>query len=205
MTDAAVARGRPRAFDREQALRAAQSLIWEHGYEAVSLAQLETRMGIGKTSLYAAFGSKLELLREAADLYLAEAGAKIARLMADAPTTLGGVRQFLDVCAADFTDPARPHGCFLVAAATICSEENAEAAAFLKEGRAAVGALIRARIQQGVADGDIKAEAPVDAITEYVLTVLHGMSIQARDGSSKEMLLLATGIAIGALLPYAVA
>jgi len=46
----------------------------------MSLSQLEAAMGIGKTSLYAAFGSKLGLLREAAELYLAEEGAALAEL-----------------------------------------------------------------------------------------------------------------------------
>jgi AcrR family transcriptional regulator len=202
MTTALTKRGRPREFDRDLALRAAQKLIWQHGYEAASLTQLETAMGIGKTSLYAAFGSKLELLREAADLYLTEAGAMIRTILDGAPTAFGGLRHLLEICAADFTDPARPYGCFLVAAATVCSEENAEAAVFLREGRAAVGGLIKARLQRGVDQGDIRTNAPVQVINEYVLTVLHGMSIQARDESTKAQLLETVDLAMSALARY---
>jgi AcrR family transcriptional regulator len=203
MSVALPKRGRPRAFDREQALRAAQALIWRHGYEAASLSQLEAAMGIGKTSLYAAFGSKFDLLREAARLYLAEAGAMIGKILDGAPTALAGLRSFLEICATDFTDPARPHGCFLVSAAIACSEENAEAMVFLREGRAAVGALVEARLRRGVKEGDLKPDSPVDALKEYLLTVLHGMSIQARDGRSARDLGGTVDLSMAALAPFA--
>jgi AcrR family transcriptional regulator len=199
MATALSRRGRPRAFDREQALRAAQGLIWRHGYEAMSLSQLEAAMGIGKTSLYAAFGSKRELLREAADLYLAEAGGALRTILGNAPTALSGLRRLLEVCAADFTDPARPYGCFLVSAAIVCSPENAEASVFLKDGRAAVGRLIGERLSRGIAEGDLRAEAPLVAMTEFALTILHGMTIQARDGRSEGDLKGTVDIAITSL------
>jgi AcrR family transcriptional regulator len=197
-------RSRPRAFDRDKALRAAQAAIWRHGYEAMSLSQLEGAMGIGKTSLYAAFGSKLDLLREAADLYIGEAGAMIARTLDGSPSALDGIAAFLDRCAADFTDPARPYGCFLVSAAVTCSPENAEAESFLREGRAAVAGLIAARLRRGVADGDIRSDAPVAALGEYVVTLLHGLSIQARDGRPRDALEESAGLALQTLRAYAV-
>ena len=199
MTTSIARRGRPRAFDRERALRAAQTLIWRHGYEAMSLSQLELVMGIGKTSLYAAFGSKLELLREAADLYLSEAGGKL-RSALDAPgTTLDGLRRVLEICAADFTDPERPQGCFLVTSAPVCSADNAEAVAFLKERRAAVAALVRGRLERGKSEGDVPADADAAAIAEFLMTVIHGMAIQARDGRRERDLLGSVALTMLAL------
>jgi AcrR family transcriptional regulator len=199
MSASLAKRGRPRAFDRMAALRAAQALIWRHGYEAMSLSQLEAAMGIGKTSLYAAFGSKLDLLREAADLYVAEAGAMIAAILDEAPTALAGIEKFLSICAADFTDPSRPFGCFLVSAAVTCSPENAEAEVFLRAGRAKVTALIRARLHRGVTDGDLRPSTPIDILTEYLATLLHGMSIQARDGQPRDALAGSVKLAMTAL------
>jgi AcrR family transcriptional regulator len=189
MTALATRRGRPRAFDRTGALRAAQRSIWEHGYEGMSLSQLEIVMGIGKTSLYAAFGSKLELLKEAADLYLSEAGTKLRGILDGNASTRDAISGFLAACAEDFTDPSRPPGCFLVIAAPACSEENAPAIAFLRERRMAVHALIVARLERGMAEGDLRAGASVDSLAEHIMTIVHGMSIQARDGSSRQALM----------------
>ena len=62
-------RGRPRAFNREEALRGALSLFWQQGYEPTSIAQLCDVMQINKPSLYAAFGNKSDLFLEAVDYY----------------------------------------------------------------------------------------------------------------------------------------
>ena len=69
-----AARGRPLTFDRNQALRKAVELFWERGYEGTSLKDLSEAMGIASASIYAAFGSKEELFREAMHLYTAMEG-----------------------------------------------------------------------------------------------------------------------------------
>ena len=58
---------RPREFDRTKALHQAVEAFWEMGYEGTSTATLVERLGIGRSSLYAAFGSKDELYAEAMD------------------------------------------------------------------------------------------------------------------------------------------
>ncbi|WP_280301617.1 TetR/AcrR family transcriptional regulator [Nocardia abscessus] len=58
-------RGRPRAFDRTEALHRAMEVFWEHGYEGASMSDLTTAMGINSPSLYAAFGGKEQLFRAA--------------------------------------------------------------------------------------------------------------------------------------------
>ena len=52
--------GRPRTFDRQQAVEQAMHLFWEQGYETTSLSQLKAHIGggISAPSFYAAFGSK---------------------------------------------------------------------------------------------------------------------------------------------------
>ena len=62
--------GRPLSFDRAAALAVAMRLFWQHGFEATSIAELTQAMGITPPSLYAAFGDKRGLFREAVALYL---------------------------------------------------------------------------------------------------------------------------------------
>lgn len=76
-----IRRGRLRAFDRDVALHQAMKLFWIRGYEATSIADLTEAMGVGSTSLYAAFGSKDELYAEALNFYYTTyGGARVETL-----------------------------------------------------------------------------------------------------------------------------
>jgi AcrR family transcriptional regulator len=61
--------GRPRAYDRDTALLAARDLFWEQGYERTSIADLEERTGLNRSSLYQEFGSKQKLFEASLGCY----------------------------------------------------------------------------------------------------------------------------------------
>jgi AcrR family transcriptional regulator len=61
--------GRPWSFDRDKAVETAIRLFWHHGYEGISVGDLTKKIGVAPPSLYAAFGSKAGLYREAVDRY----------------------------------------------------------------------------------------------------------------------------------------
>ena len=60
---------RPREFDTDAALDGAIAVFHEHGFEGSSAQMLVDAMGIGRQSLYAAFGDKWRLYCSAARRY----------------------------------------------------------------------------------------------------------------------------------------
>ncbi|ATG55619.1 TetR family transcriptional regulator [Brachybacterium ginsengisoli] len=62
--------GRPAAFDRAEAVRAARDVFWSEGYETASMASLQQATGLSASSLYHAFGSKRGLFDAAIEDYL---------------------------------------------------------------------------------------------------------------------------------------
>lgn len=195
-------RGRPRSFDRETAVRAAQKLIWQHGFEAMSLSQLEEAMGIRKSSLYSAFGSKLGLLKEAGDLYLADFVSQTAQLLSGVETATERLRAMFGQFATNFVESGGPLGCFLVSAAHSCSDDNADAVTMLMAQRQAFADLIRAEIEAGVAEGEFVRETPVAPLADFLVSVVHGMSIGARDGKSGDALRQMADFALSVLERY---
>ena len=177
-------RGRPRGFDRTTALRRAMEVFWEHGYEGTSIGDLTAAMGIRPPSLYAAFGSKEALFREAVALYEELEGEPPLRALCDAPTARDGVEAMLRSNVRAYTAPDRPSGCMIVLAATTYTPSTAGIRDFLAEQRRQSIVAMRERLARGQADGDVPPGADIDALAAYVMSVQYGMSVQARDGAS---------------------
>ena len=68
---------RPTEFDRNKVLDRATRLFWERGFGGTSISDLEAAMGIGRTSIYAAFGAKEDLFMAAIDHYDATYSIKL--------------------------------------------------------------------------------------------------------------------------------
>jgi AcrR family transcriptional regulator len=181
-------RGRPRGFDRAAALTRAMHVFWERGYEGASLADLTTAMGINSPSLYAAFGGKEALFREAVRLYGATHGGMTDRAFREQRTARDAVDAMLRYNAATYADPGLPSGCMIVLSATNYTPSNEGVRDFLAELRKDGLDSLRQRLHQGIADGDLPEHADVEGMTAFYGTVLHGLSIQARDSASLEEL-----------------
>jgi AcrR family transcriptional regulator len=192
-------RGRPRAFDRDEALRRAMEVFWEHGYEATSMSHLTAAMGISSPSLYAAFGCKEELFREAVAYYNDTLGATAAAELREQPTAREAIAAVLRHHAAVFCDPENPRGCLIVLAATTSGDDTRSVHEYLAEWRMALETDFRERIERGIAEGDVPAGADAAAIAAFYNTVNHGMAIQARDGADEKKL---SSIAEGAVAAW---
>lgn len=178
-------RGRPREFDRDAVLRRAMELFWERGYEGTSLDDLTRVMGIGKPSLYAAFGCKEDLFREALARFDATSGAETNRALREEPTARRVVEAMLLGNAQYYAGRGKPSGCMIVLAAALgsprCRPVRDHAARLRRGGRES----LRRRLEQGIADGDVPAGTDCVRVAAFYTAVLHGLTIEARDGASR--------------------
>lgn len=181
-----MARGRPRTFDRDEALRRAMEVFWEHGYESTSISDLTAAMGINAPSLYGAFGSKEELFREAVAHYNATEGAPLDAALRDLPTARESIAEVLRHNANVFAAADRPSGCMIVLSA--CTDRSQTVHDHLADRRLDLERSFAERIERGIADGDVPAGADVARVAAFYNTVNHGMAIQARDGADRAKL-----------------
>ncbi|NEW39423.1 TetR/AcrR family transcriptional regulator [Nocardia cyriacigeorgica] len=182
-------RGRPRAFDRDVALHRAMEVFWEHGYEGSSMTDLTAAMGINSPSLYAAFGDKETLFREAIELYGRTEGGLTARALREEPTARAAIEAMLRDNAASYTAPDKPHGCMVVLAGSTYTTRTESIRAFLVDKRKETNADLCARLDRGVTDGDLPLGTDTSELAAFYTTVLYGLSIQARDGADHDELM----------------
>ncbi len=190
-------RGRPREFDTEHALDQALALFWRNGYEGTSLAALTDAVGVTPTSLYAAFGNKEALFRKALDLYEREKLAYIGEALA-APTSREVAERLLTGALEMQTSECEPRGCLRVISTISCGQEAESVKADLMARRGSSHQALLDRMQQAKDEGDLPAHVDAAAMTDYLLAILQGMSVQASSGASKEQLqqVMRTSIAI---------
>lgn len=175
-------RGRPRKFDKDAALRSAMQVFWAKGYDHTSLTDLTNAMGIAGPSLYAAFGDKEGLFREALALYQATVGREIWQSLEEQPTIHGAVRSFLLNTARSYAEPDAPAGCMIVLAAPNL-EGSPPMGDVLRRMRAVNIDQLRTRFERSVAEGELPPHFDCAGAATYYATLQNGMSILARDGA----------------------
>jgi AcrR family transcriptional regulator len=180
-------RGRPRSFDREQALEAAMEVFWRRGFDGTSISDLTEAMGINPPSLYAAFGDKEKLYLEAVEYYRVHRGEHMRQAMAEAPTARAAVENALREAVNEFSRKDSPAGCLLTMSNS-CAGVSVGVQAVLAKKRAIGRENLKLRIQRGIAEGDVPASADPQALAEFVMTIFAGMAMHARDGATRKAL-----------------
>jgi AcrR family transcriptional regulator len=175
--------GRPRAFDPGQALERALRIFWERGYDGASMADLTRTMRINRPSLYAAFGNKEQLFRKALDRYAQNRASYVREGLQEA-TARGAAEKILFGAAEALVTPGTPRGCLLVQGALTCGAASRGIQRELCARRGAAEALLRQRLERATQEGDLPGEAGPAELASYVMTVLHGMSVQAVGGAT---------------------
>ena len=194
---AAERRGRPRAFNIEEVLDRALQVFWQKGYESASLDELTEAMGIGRPSLYAAFGDKAGLFKKTLDHY--EAGpVSFVRKALSEPTARGVVEHILFGAVKMQADPSTPPGCLMVHGALACGERAGDIRQELNARRAAAEAVLRRRLIRAKAEGDLPVDANPADLARYVFTIIRGMAVQAAGGASHQELRRVVQIALRA-------
>lgn len=180
--------GRPLSFDREAALHQAMLLFWRHGYESTTLSDLTAAMRVTAPSIYAAFGDKKGLFREAVGRYLS-GPVTSESIIADAETALDAAKGLLRSAATGFTSAEHPPGCLLATSAISCSAAAADVQRELAVIRHGIEARLHSRIVRAIESGEMGADTDADALAGHIMAAIQGMSTLARDGATREKLM----------------
>ena len=185
--------GRPRSFDREQAMETAMRLFWKHGYEGVGLSDLTEAIGVTAPSLYAAFGNKAQIFRQALQRYSQSPAFLELSKFTPGRTLKATVRHLLASSVQALTDPRRERGCMIQSGMIAAHPEHQELVRELADRRSQIRDAIRAGVQPWV------GEERAPSLARYLAAVMQGISIQARDGASAEELLTIVDEAVNRL------
>lgn len=175
--------GKPQ-YDEAAVIDAALEVFWRHGYAAASINELSEATGLSRSSLYQRFQDKDGLFQVALATYTdrvlkrmnsADGGTGRARLEALLRGLLPGGRQ-------------RPPGCLL---ARSCAEFVDLPAAGQQAALAGVNRqhdMLASLLREAIANGELPADADVDALAWHFLGVLQAVLNLPQAGATKDAL-----------------
>jgi AcrR family transcriptional regulator len=192
---------RPRGFDEGEVLRAARDQFWSTGYAAARVDDIATATGLGKGSLYGAFGDKHQLFLRTFDDHCAGLVEAVRRAL-DGPDDRAYDRlraHVLKVANATGADVCR-RGCLLAKGTAELSEQDLAVAATARRTFAAIEELLTSCIAGAQRAGDLDPDADPARLAGLLLAVLRGVEALGKGGSSPDSLHAIAETAL-ALLP----
>src|SRR6202035_591078 len=119
MVENARSRGRPRSYDSDVALDCAAELFWAKGFTDTSLDDLSAAMGMGRPSIYNAFGDKEALFIRALERYRDTTGSSPLRAMETEDSIRDAIDAFFHQIV-EYATADRSHlGCLLGSVASV--------------------------------------------------------------------------------------
>lgn len=182
MGEARRPRGRPRSFDKRQALGAIRETFWTKGFAGTSLDDLAAAAGVARPSLYAAFGDKRSMYLSAIAQLEAELQEALTNCLAPERPLHEGLLAFFEASIDLYAGGAEPRGCLAICTAS--AEATGDAA--IRDALARMIAMVDAAFEARFASSrgsDHRSSAILAS------SVLHSLAIRARAGQSRAALL----------------
>jgi AcrR family transcriptional regulator len=183
----ALSRGRPRQFDKPEAIRQALKLFWERGYEGVTTAELTRAMGIHSPSLYQAFGDKAGVFRAAIELYAFEWERVVEKIEA-APSFSAVLEVLSSNAIGRFPKGDYPGGCLFLTAQLALRPERRSLEAIIVGYRERFLDLLVRRANDAAANGELRSDVDPQSLARFIMAVVQGMAMQASDGATSSNL-----------------
>lgn len=172
--------GRPRSFDVEQVLGHAMRVFWAKGFEGAGIAELEQATGLGRQSLYGAFGDKRALFLRVVDFYF---DTVLKPGLVDVLDAEGSARANIERVFAGWQAAAASkdfQGCLVGNAASHIEAHDDEMAELLRRKiRLLEEAFVRA-IKRAIEQGEMPEHVDARATARALLTLAQGLSVIAR-------------------------
>lgn len=152
--------------------------FWKVGFDGVSIRDLSEAMGIGQTSIYAAFGDKASLYYAAIKRF--ESTEKVLDMSAfqASPSINEGIVVTLENAIGRYTSARRPAGCMILSGRVADKPDQRKIVLKLRERRGRQLAAIAHALSNWVGQSEA-----TDA-SQYLLISMMGLSTRAVDGAT---------------------
>ncbi|MGX5643246.1 TetR/AcrR family transcriptional regulator [Bacillus toyonensis] len=171
---------RTREFDEDQVLDAAMQLFWEKGYEATSLSDLTSRMGIQRPSIYSAFGDKKELFEAALRRYTMSRASDIRnRLQSHYSVKESFSIFFADVVNEEYAGDLSK-GCFCINTMVELAPHDERFEILTREHQMYLAVIFQETIERGIQSGELEVNTDAKSLAQALIVALIGLTVMMK-------------------------
>ncbi len=176
---------RQRGFDTDKALDAAMHTFWDKGFEAASLSDLTTAMGIQRPSLYAAFGDKKELFETALRRYTTQHAAQVRARLQLGSSVREAFRELFEHIGAEGSVMEPSHGCFCINTMVELAPHDPKFAVLTREHQMYLGVLFKETLERGQESGELSVNLNASAIAQSLVVSMIGLTVLMKSGPDR--------------------
>ncbi|NET62652.1 MAG: TetR/AcrR family transcriptional regulator [Symploca sp. SIO2E6] len=181
--------GPEKQFDPDTALEQAIEVFLSRGYEAASLNELTTAMGIGKKSLYDTFGNKRSLFLKSLAHYNQQSNSRIRAILFDdsGPSIVHNINTlFAKWLESHSKDGSK--GCLIGTSIADFDTSDEEVASALRRSLEQVEDVLTEAVAKADANGELNLKTTPRNIARTLLCLSQGVALLGRVMTSGDIL-----------------
>jgi len=170
---------RTKDFDEQEILKKAVKLFWDKGYNGTSMQDLIDGLGIGRSSIYHAFGDKHTLYVKSLELYQQEGTQRLLDAINAGPTIQDAIRKLIKMNISDRVSCGIPESCFKVNAGVEVAADDEEILKLLREDDLIIENSLYEAIKKQQDNGKLSPAKDPRALARFVCGTIAGIRVYA--------------------------
>jgi AcrR family transcriptional regulator len=174
---------RPPGFDKDKVVRAVERQFRRTGYAGTSVDDIAKAGGLGRGSLYAAFGDKSKLYLRTLEAYCDRTETAWAAVL-EGPddTALERLHAYLAKSARFVHDDPAQLGCMVTGFAVEGLDHDPQASARVRQALMRIEGSLTECVQAAQRHGDLDPEVEAPGISQLLMAINRGMEVLAKAG-----------------------
>ncbi|MEQ5238716.1 TetR/AcrR family transcriptional regulator [Proteus terrae] len=169
--------GRPKEYDDQKVIEAAMNVFWDHGYEASGTQALCEETGMGRGSLYHAFGNKQGLYQKALQYYQEMGINRQKDILSSQENPKQKLLNLLNWGIEIDQDPENPRGCLALHSVLERSHKDPQIQSINQQYLLRLELLVKAVITEGVKQAEFPDSTNISTSSKAFLSGYYGLRI----------------------------
>jgi TetR/AcrR family transcriptional repressor of nem operon len=179
---------RTKDFDEDEVLTRAMNLFWSRGYNATSMEDLVSGLGISRSSLYDTYTDKHSLFIKALENYQQMGYTKLQETASHPGPAKETIRKLIEMATEGLLAGKQQKGCFMLNAGVEVAPHDREVKNLVHRNDQLMGEMFFQIIQRGKKNGEIKNRRDARALSSFFLNTVKGLQVTAKSGPDKSVL-----------------